>query len=177
MLLRERKPNRIRNFDYSQSGYYFVTICVKNREEWFGKIINGKMVLNKFGKIANNVWLNIPIHYQNVILDEFVIMPNHIHGIIIIKQLHQTVGTGQCPVPTINKNIKYGLISKIINGFKNITTKKIRYVYGKPSFRWQRSFYDHIIRNEQSLFAIRQYIKDNPSKWNDDRNNPENLFR
>jgi len=164
MLLRERKPNRIRNFNYSSSGYYFVTVCIKNREE-------------SFGKIVNNVWLNIPIHYQNVILDEFVIMSNHVHGIVVLKQLYRTVGTGQCPVPTINKNIKYGLISKIINGFKNATTKKIRYVYGEHSFGWQRSFYNHIIRNEQSLFAIRQYIKDNPSKWEDDRNNPENLFR
>jgi REP element-mobilizing transposase RayT len=172
-MIHHRKPNRLKNFDYSTSGYYYVTICTKNRECWFGEIINKKMILNKIGNIVNKCWREIPQHYRNVSLDEFIIMPNHIHGIVVIKRLNNnqsTVGTGHCPVPTINKqNNHYGLLSKIINGFKNMSTKTIR--KQMCSFQYQRSFYDNIIRNEQSLNEIRKYIQENPINWDNDRNN------
>ncbi len=83
--MNSRKINRLRDFDYSNSGYYFLTICTKNREEFFGRIENERMILNEFGIIANKYWLEIPIHFQNCLIDEFIIMPNHIHGILIVN--------------------------------------------------------------------------------------------
>jgi REP element-mobilizing transposase RayT len=175
MLLRERKTNRLRNFDYSACGYYFVTICTKKRVEWFGDIVSRKTKLNNYGIIAKKYWGEISKHYRNIFLDEFVVMPNHIHGIVVItKNIHindSTVGTEYYSVPT-----KYGLLSKIIKSFKHVCTIEFRNTCNNYQFQWQRSFYDHIIRNEQSLFVIRQYIHNNPLKWQEDRNNSENLF-
>lgn len=171
VVIKHRKPNRLRNFDYSLSGYYFVTICTKNRQEYFGNVINNKMVLNQYGEIVNKYWLEIPKHYNNVELDEFQIMPNHVHIIII-----NTVGT--IHELSLQNTYKYNdwlqrrnmLICKIIGFLKMNTSKHIHQV-GLNSFKWQRSYYDHIIRNEYSLFKIRQYIRDNPINWEKDRNN------
>lgn len=175
MLLRQRKLNRLRNFDYSSSGWYFVTICTKNRVEYFGNIVNGKMILNDCGKIVSNAWFDLPNHYSNCLLDEFVIMPNHIHGIIIIKNVGAIFKSPQITgemnfAPT---NYKPSL-SQIMKWFKSISTIKIRTI--NHIFRWQKSFYDHIIRNEKSLCAIRRYIRNNPLNWEKDRNNVENLY-
>ncbi|MEK7633697.1 MAG: transposase [Patescibacteria group bacterium] len=160
MVIKDRKPNRLKNFNYSSSGWYFVTICVNKRECVFGKIQNKKMVLNPYGKIIKKRYLDLINHYSNCLLDEFVIMPNHVHGIIIIKN----VENGLKPFST-----KYSL-SEIIRGFKTFSSRSIHEL-GLNSFRWQKSFYDHIVRNEYSLNRIRQYIRDNPKNWDEDRNN------
>lgn len=180
MLFKERKRNRLKNFDYSGSGYYFVTICTKNREEYFGNVINGKMVLNEYGKIVKEYWLDLPNHYTNCELDEFLVMPNHVHCVIVIRNVGAIFKSPQI----MNKHNKTGEInfaptkkptlSQIIKWFKSASTIKIRKHH--RLFQWQRSFYDHIIRNEYELNIIRLYIKINPSKWHEDRNNSENLF-
>jgi REP element-mobilizing transposase RayT len=97
--MRERKRTRLKNYDYSQGGYYFVTVCTKNRDEWFGKVEREGMILNQYGKIVNQCWNDLPNHYLNCSLDAFVIMPNHIHGIIVIHN-NNTVGNGFKPFPT-----------------------------------------------------------------------------
>ena len=168
-----RKPNRLQSYDYATEGYYFVTICVENKICCFGEVIREEMVLNKYGKIINQFWKEIPKHYQNVVLDEFVVMPNHLHGIIIIEP-RMPVGediilphiTGQAD------DIRpYTNLSKVIGYFKQAVSKSIRSM-GLPDFSWQRSFYDHVIRKEESLNSIRQYILDNPRKWALDKENP-----
>ena len=159
-----RKLNRLKNYDYSRTGNYFVTICTKNRQNCFGEILDGKMNINDYGKLAETFWLKISEIYPNVQIGEFVIMPNHIHGIIAI------VGTEQCSVPT-----QCGLLSKIIKSYKDIFTKTIRQQYGDIQFGWQRSYYDHVIRNEESFDKIRAYIQRNPSEWKFDRNCIANL--
>ncbi|MFA5076246.1 MAG: transposase [Patescibacteria group bacterium] len=159
---RERKLNRWLGYDYSQIGQYFITICTHNKEMVFGDVINGKMVLNEYGKIAKKCWQQIPQHYLNIQIDIFVVMPNHLHGIIMIDD---PVGTGQCPVPTM----RYGLLSKIVNSFKNVVTKQIR--SRDFHFQWQRSFHDRVIRNQWEYQKIYQYIKNNPKNWGKDRNN------
>ena len=175
--LKTRKLNRLKGYNYSQGGWYFVTICVKNRIECLGEIKDEKMQYSQYGDIVLKYWQEIPNHYENVFLGQWVIMPNHIHGIIVIEHC---VGTEHCSVPTItmgDKNPKYGLLSKIIKSFKEISLKTIRKRYNDYKFAWQRSFYDHIIRNEKSLNRIRQYIYYNPAKWESDRNNPRNFYR
>ena len=142
----------------------------------FGEIENETMILNQYGNIAKYKWTEIPYHYENVDIDIFVIMPNHIHGIIIIKPQKDimAVGTEQCSVPTnkIPKSNKYGLLSKVIKSFKNAVTKDIKEISPDADFRWQRSFYDHIIRDDEGLEEIRRYIVQNPLKWELDENNP-----
>ncbi|MAF14287.1 MAG: transposase [Parcubacteria group bacterium] len=166
-MIKERKLNRYSNYNYNLPGYYFITICVQDRIKYFGKIGDGRMILNKYGKIAIKYLMKIPNFYTNVAIDEFVIIPNHIHIIIEIK----SVGTEQCSVPTGVKNINYGLLSKVVKSFKDVTTKEIHGALNDYHFQWQRSFYDHIIRDENGLYNIRQYIINNPSQWNRDRNN------
>ena len=124
------------------------------------------MVLNKYGNIIKECWKGLTDHYVNCILDEFVIMPNHIHGIIQIDN-HQIVGTGLKPVPTV-KN--HGL-SEIIRGFKTFSSRNINNLLKEGKFQWQRSFYDHIIRDQKSLLNIRNYIIENPLSWKLDKYN------
>lgn len=171
--IRNRKQNRLKGFDYSANGYYFVTICTKDREKYFGNIIDDKMILNNYGEIVKACWLEIPDHFPNVELDEFQIMPNHVHMIIIIHNVKMSVGNKNiCSLQ--NNNISWqtklsGSLSSIIRGFKIGVTKKCR-LNNKKIIIWQKSFYDHIIRTENSLYFIREYIKDNPINWNRDRN-------
>ncbi|MFA6096965.1 MAG: transposase [Candidatus Paceibacterota bacterium] len=175
-MLKSRKSNRLPDYDYSQDGYYFVTICIKNKKEYFGKVEDGKMILNKCGEIAKKCWLDLPSHYKNCILVEWIIMPNHMHGIIAIDNTAiAMVVTGLKPVTTDKQFKKYSL-SEIIRGFKTFSSRCISEINPDTNFQWQRSFYDHVIRNERSLLEIRGYIQNNPIKWELDRNNPENLF-
>ena len=161
----KRKPNRLRDYDYSQDGYYFITICTRGRKEFFGNIREGKLDLNRYGETVNQCWHNLPRHYPNCSLDSFVIMPNHVHGIIVIDN-ENVVGNGFKPFPT------HGL-SEIIRGFKTFSSRKINEeIEIDNKFQWQKSFYDHIIRGESSLDLIREYIQNNPLKWDLDRENP-----
>ena len=156
--MRERKLNRLKDYNYSQDGYYFVTICTKDRKEFFGRVEEEKMNLNNHGEIVNQCWYELPKHYLNCSLDSFVIMPNHFHGIIVINNKN-IVGNGFKPFPT------HGL-SEIIRGFKTFSSRKINEkITDASKFQWQKSFYDHVIRNEKSLNNLRQYIMYNPMKW------------
>ncbi|MDD4611147.1 MAG: hypothetical protein PHU73_04330 [Patescibacteria group bacterium] len=209
---RNRKLNRLKEYDYSQDGWYFITICVKNRIECFGEIKNGEMKLNECGEIVNQQWLWLEKQYYYVRLDEYVVMPNHCHGILIIdhsrRDRSRPVPTTDLspdnlhpdrsrPVPTTDlsandfqPNNKIKSLSELIGAFKT-TSSKIIHQNGKEDFAWQRSFYDHIIRNENLLNRIREYIRNNPLKclpaiglsasadWQAgalDRNNAENLW-
>jgi len=183
------KSNRLQNYDYGSNWWYFITICTKDRQNYFGEIIDWKMILNDFWKIAEKYYLEITKHFPFVILDEFVIMPNHIHGIIIIdkssfveaRQLcDENVETRQCLVSTgwnnrFQNQWKW-TISSIIWSFKSVCTKTINKTQNKIFFSWQPNYYDRIIRNEDELQRIKQYISENPLKWEQDKDNAENLF-
>jgi len=173
------KSARLKNYDYSQNGMYFVTICTKDREEFFGEIKNGKMILSGVGKIANAYWQEISKHFPFVKLDKFVVMPNHFHGIIeICNSNHLPVETPNLGVSTIiaTKNWKSGCLGAIINQYKRICTITIKNQNPHIYFRWQSRFYDHIIRDGILLNKIREYIEINPKMWERDRNNLENLY-
>ena len=170
---RNHKKNRLTEYDYSQDGYYFVTICTKGRTECFGEIRDGKIVLSKIGEIADRCRQEIPKHFPDVELDEYVIMPNHVHGIIIIE--NHIVGVQNFePLQNKFQHIIPRSLGSIIRGFKIGVTKYCRN-NNYADVIWQRNFYDRIIRNERSLNRIREYICNNPLQWASDRNNPENL--
>ena len=170
MKIKERKLNRLKNYDYSNSGYYFVTICTDNHIKHFGKIENDKIVLNNLGKVVKKCLFDIPKHFPNAILDEFIIMPNHIHAIIITDYTDESqklVGTniqsvGNENIRSLQNNRKTNL-SSIIKGLKIGVTKWAK-DNNYSNFKWQKSFYDRIIRNEKELLNIRKYIKFNPMK-------------
>ena len=157
-------------------GYYFVTICTKNMECVLSRITDGKVVLTGIGNIAKRHWLEIPEHFKNVELNEFIIMPNHIHGIVIINN----VETCHCMSLQKNSNVNKfskpisGSLAMIINQYKSSVTRRCR-KNRYTNFTWQSRFYDHIIRNEKSLQKIREYIHNNPLKWDIDENNPDFL--
>jgi REP element-mobilizing transposase RayT len=172
---------RLPNWDYSDGGYYFITICIKNKEECFGEIINNEINLTEIGRIAKKCWLEIPNHFPFVELDEFVIMPNHVHGIVIIRNNMHNVETqnfASLQTESIKPQNKFGPQSKnlasIIRGFKIGVKKYV--IINKINFAWQSRFYDHIIRNEKEFYRIRKYIKDNPINWEADRNNSKDLW-
>ena len=180
---KNRKLNRLRGYNYSQSGWYFITICAKNRKYFLGKILNGKMRLSKIGMMAGKFWREIPLHFPDIELDEFIIMPNHIHGIIVINnKVDKIVGNKNvgnknfCSLQEQLWQTKWARsLSSVVRGFKIGVIKWCRennYQY----FVWQKSYYDHIIRNEKSLNKIREYIINNPLKWEFDRNNLGNLW-
>ncbi|MDO9231483.1 MAG: transposase [bacterium] len=173
------KSSRLSNYDYSQNGMYFVTICTKDKEYFFGEVKNGGMVLNDVGKMADKYWREIPAHFPFVRLDEFVVMPNHVHGIVeIAKNIDASVETQNFASLQGERGNKFGPQSKnlasIIRGFKvgvkKYTTKNEIY------FQWQPRYYDQIIRNEISLNKIREYIQINPQMWERDKNSLENIF-
>ena len=171
---------RLKGYDYSSNGAYFITIVTKNREHFFGKIMDGKMILNGIGENAQKYWDEIPQHFSFIRLDEMVVMPNHIHGILWIDKFDDGIGIRRnvaCNVSTGNmKNNKMmeispkqGSISTVIRSFKSVVTNKSRPI--NPNFAWQSRFHDRIIRNENELNRIRKYIRENPVIWQRDRNN------
>ncbi|MDA9128979.1 transposase [Candidatus Gracilibacteria bacterium] len=149
-----RKKLRLKGFDYGSKGYYFITICTKGRIHYFGDVVEGNVILNDYGEAAEECWGNIVEHYEGIELDEFIIMPNHIHGIIIVG----------------NEYFRSD-ISNVIKGFKIGVTKEIRQNHKDYEFAWQKSFHDVIIRNQDQLDKSREYIRMNPMKWEEDENN------
>ena len=166
---------RLQSWNYGNNGAYFITICTQNREHYFGKIINREMHLNEIGKLAEQYWIEIPNHFPFVELGNYVVMPNHVHGIVIINKINDNVETLQCNVSTDKNNQmalispKPGTIPTIIRSYKSIVTKMSRNIHA--DFGWQSRFHDHIIRNAQSFENIQDYILENPNKWDNDELN------
>ena len=167
--VRNRQSQRLPHYDYSQAGAYFVTICSHNRAVIFGKVIEDSVKLSPVGEIVKDVWEEIPPHFVQVELDGFVVMPNHMHGIIWIKE-DSSIRVGAqhaAPLPKTNRlNVKPGSLSAIVRSFKSAATKRINAIGSDACERvWQRNYYEHIIRDDEDLNNHRRYILDNPLKW------------
>ena len=151
------KSPRLSNWDYGSNGNYFVTISTKNKNKYLGSYDSNELVLNQLGNYAKDCWISIPQHYTFVILDTYIIMPNHIHGIIkIAKKDYKSWNPGTFGPQSQN-------LGAIIRGFKAAVTKFAR--ENTIEFAWQSRYYDRIIRNDQELKDIREYILDNPRRW------------
>ncbi|MFV5683851.1 transposase [Flavobacterium sp. GB2R13] len=178
---------RFKNWDYGNNGAYFITICAQNREHFFGEIISvadeNEMQLNEIEKLAEPFWAEIPNHFPFVELGNYTIMPNHIHGILIINKqiiVDDIVETLQCNISTVNttENInkkelmaeispKSGTISTIIRSYKSALTKNAHFMHA--DFELQARFHDHIIRDSESFERIQNYIETNPELWKEDK--------
>jgi len=173
------ETTRLPGYDYASAGRYFITVCTLNREPFLGKIENGQMQLNTNGTIVEQCWYDLPNHYPNLILDAFVVMPNHFHGIMIIVDgvvVDTCVDTGFKPVstkpvstnPVSTKKRPHGLF-EFVRALKTFSSRRINEInHTVGQTRWQSRFWDHIIRDEQAFQRIRQYIYNNPSSWEND---------
>ncbi len=155
------ESRRLQHWDYTTPGGYFVTICTHLRKPIFGRIKNGEMYLSYLGKIVNQEWVKTAILRDSVELDEYVIMPNHLHGIIIIKSAEERSGL------KVRKKSGYRL-GTIVGQFKSACTRRIQAVFD-VEIVWQSRYYDHVIRDDNDLQRIRGYIQGNPKKWELDK--------
>lgn len=169
--IRHRRSLRLKGYDYKQAGVYFVSMCTLNRTCFFGDIVNGEMMLNAEGQIVAEEWIKTAEIRNNIELDEWVVMPNHFHGILVINECRGTARRA----PTVEQFGKpvSNSIPTIIRSFKSAVTKRINELRNSPGAKiWQRNYYEHIIRNEDELNRIREYITNNPLKWEFDKENP-----
>jgi len=189
---------RLADWDYSSNGFYFVTICTKNKEPYFGTIQNTNLPGNEtqnthpgnetqnthpenetqniaslqatdIGMIAFQYWTEIPAHFPFVELDEFIIMPDHLHGILLFNKIGQTTWQANKAGPQSQN------LASVIRGFK--AAVKAYATKNEIEFQWQPRYYDRVIRNSNELERIRKYITDNPNNWLSEQGNPENLYR
>jgi REP element-mobilizing transposase RayT len=184
--IHHRRSIRLKEYDYSGTGAYFVTLCTWQRECLFGEIClpvgagskpaleseQPSMIMNEFGKMIEFTWHDLPNHTRNIRLDTFIIMPNHIHGIVVIEDRAGLVRAGYEraglePAPTL---------SEIVRQFKTFSSRRINKQRDNPGCPvWQRNYHERVIRDEKELSAIRAYIENNPRKWDSDKNNPRNI--
>jgi REP element-mobilizing transposase RayT len=192
------ESTRKSDWDYGLNAFYFITICTKNRVCFFGDVREGGMQLSEIGKLAEKYWLEIPQHFSFIELGNFVVMPNHTHGILIIDKMDAVVSVSETPYVSISPNVETRLIASLPpteipptqtdkNGgfagtenpmFHNNISRIIRWYKGRCSFEmhkihadfvWQSRFHDHIIRDAQSFENIQNYIENNPAKWAEDK--------
>ena len=171
-----RRSIRLQDYDYSQNGAYFITICTNNQIPLFGHVVSGEMILNQIGQIVQTEWIRTGMLREGIFLDEFVIMPNHVHGILVID-VDEGRGTLRVPIAArAQDNIeKFGKpvsnsIASIMRGFKSTTTRQVNQLNGTNNIPvWQRNYYEHVIRSENDLNAIRIYIEGNTLNWQKDQ--------
>lgn len=164
---------RLNGWDYSNTGLYYITICTHDMQKYFGEIKNGNVILSDAGKIVDEEWLNNAVVREKVILDEYVVMPNHFHGIIALEKIsvHSSRETSLQDLETTHRVVSTGTLKpnslgSIIGQFKSKCTKRIAVL--NSMFMWQGRFHDRVIRNEKELDNIRAYIQYNPQKWSKD---------
>ena len=184
--IHRRRSIRLPHYDYSNPGAYFVTMCTQKRECIFGQIVDGNMRPNECGRVVESAWNGLPARFSHVELDAFIIMPNHFHGIIILAGEQSITLDDTRSIEPIGRDEsrpymrrktsekQATTLGKIVRAFKATTTRTIRSAHF-DKFAWQRNYYEHVVRNEDDLNSIREYITYNPLRWADDENNPQNL--
>jgi putative transposase len=183
-----RRSIRLKGYDYTRDGAYFVTICTRDRACLFGTVVNGEMLLNQYGREVAGCWMWLAQRYSYVHLDQWVVMPNHVHGIIVIvddrrggsrtdpTRTAPTTGlVGQSTVDIDGlwiASTKRKTLGRLIGAFKTVSTRRINGVRSTPGAKvWQRNYYEHVVRNRLQLRRVRRYIASNPSRWELDREN------
>ena len=152
-----RRSIRLADYNYQQPGIYFVTLVIKDREQLFGEIVQGKMLLSQFGMIANQTWIALPKKFPHLTMDDFIFMPDHMHGIVIFNDV---VAAG---------------LPEVIRYFKSFSARWINHERKcSGTAVWQRNYYDHVVRTDDELEIIRQYIDNNPMRWEINRNHRHN---
>jgi putative transposase len=170
MAIHRRKHIRLRGHDYREPGAYFVTVCTKDRRHDLGRVVDGRVLLKPNGFAVRHAWLDLPNHHVNVTLDAFVIMPDHVHGIIVlgfdlvdeIDRLARSPEAQQAaPLP-----VRPGSLGTVVRGFKSASTREVNRLRQTPgALFWQRGYWDHVIRDIEERRRVQTYIADNPRRW------------
>ncbi len=156
--IHHRRSIRLKGYDYSQPGLYSITICVEKKECLFGHVVDGKMVLNEAGQFVRKIWEDLPTRFPSVDLDEYIVMPNHLHGILVLLEVD---------------GIQNPVLGDVIRAFKSISAIGVNKIISRQGKRfWQRNYHERIIRNEKELETKREYIFNNPYRWAEDEENP-----
>jgi REP element-mobilizing transposase RayT len=182
-----RRSLRLKDYDYAQAGAYFVTICTQDRLCLFGEVVDDVMRLSDAGEMASSLWKNLPAQFPAIAIDVFVVMPNHLHGIIVFPDIGPATRVAPASgakgptegVPLVR--VRTPTLGKVVGAFKSAAT--VEYVHGVKAkgwtkFRqrlWQRNYYEHVIRDETGLDRIRRYIEENPLRWAVDDENPNRV--
>ncbi len=187
--IHHRRSIRLKNYDYSQLGVYFVTICTRQGMHVFGEIKDNQMILSRQGEIAYDMWLTLPERFPGIELDHFVVMPNHVHGIIVrterlVPELQKAIKVFTSP-DHMNKMQLYRsspyrrqMLCEIVRIYKGATCYYVRRSdEGTHGFGWHRDHFEHVIRGDQELDAMRTYISNNPAKWQEDKLHPLSSWR
>jgi len=168
-----RRSIRLPHYDYTMSGAYFVTLCCYRRECWLGEIREEVMYPNAIAQMVTTVWEQLPNYFPFVTLDAFVVMPNHIRGIIFIDS--DRAETSE-PTTDRRRKIRSRSLGAIVGNFKSVSTRKVNRMLKRSGVPlWQRNYYETIIRDDRHLNNVRQYIIDNPRKWAEDEENPDSI--
>jgi putative transposase len=169
-----RRSIRLPEYDYTEPGAYYITICTYQKQCWFGDVVNGEMGYNQLGYIVYSFWQKLPRRFQHIQLDEFVVMPNHLHGILIITDIGKKAqGNNKSIKEQFGKPIA-GSIPTVIRSFKSSVTKRINLMRSnKIPPIWQNNYYESIVRLESGLDGVREYIINNPYQWDIDEDNPK----
>jgi len=168
-----RRSLRLQAYDYRQAGAYFVTLCAHHRACLFGEIADAVLAISADGEAAVAAWEEIPVHFPNVELDAYVLMPNHIHGILVINAVGARHASPQMDEDGFRARHASPLLGTIVGSYKSAVARRINAQRGTPGASvWQRSYFEHVIRSEASLERIREYIAANPARWADDAENP-----
>jgi len=179
-LIHHRRSIRLKGYDYSKAGAYFITICCEDRIHRFGKVSGNEMILNKSGTIAYNEWINLADRFPNFELDVFQIMPNHMHGIIVLSDISSSAVVGATLAVAQEEDLNMATakvapttIASIIGAYKSIVSNRCLQLFKSHNKTmgklWQRNYYEHIIRDERAYQNISNYIINNPSKWDEDK--------
>jgi REP element-mobilizing transposase RayT len=173
-----RRSVRLNSYDYSLPGAYFITITTSNRKALFGSVSDDVMNLNEYGQSVQSCWEELQRHFARAVTDAFIVMPNHIHGIIMLTDGRDLVGAQQAvPARGLVRKESFGKptvasLPTIVRSFKSEATRRINSLRRTPGYPvWQRDYYEHVVRHDAELNEIRQYIFNNPAKWALDREN------
>jgi putative transposase len=182
-----RRSVRLKGFDYARAGAYFMTVCAAGGRNLFGEVVEREMRMNEMGKIAQEEWMRTGEIRPYVRLDAFVVMPNHIHGILIIghedKQQEEAMERGETEQGATQQGARHavpvqfgkpisGSLATIIRSYKSAVSRRVRAECGRPEGIWHRNYYEHIIRNDRDWNRVRAYIRENPERWDEDEENP-----
>lgn len=166
-----RRSIRLARYDYSQSGCYFFTVCVTDHRPIFGTIVNYKMECNRAGEAVWKVWRGLPDRFAGLRLDAFIVMPNHVHGVLVLSPAKATGAASSAP--TTAKRVP--ALGKVVRAFKSLSSIAVNRVLRCSGPLWQRNYYEHIVRNGEDLDAVRLYIDRNPAQWANDRESDNRL--
>lgn len=178
--IHHRQSIRLRRYDYARAGWYFVTVCARGKEHLFGEVAEGEMVLSEAGRMVQRTWENLPRRFPSIELDAFVVMPNHVHGIIQIVGAERMsagdVGAGLAlPKGAASSAPTFADIVRAFKSTSAIAVNALLGRTGKPL--WQRNYYEHIIRGRGELDRIREYVTTNPLRWGQDLENPDSVWQ